>query len=662
MAALLLALLAQGESMDTLLRRFSEDDPSRRDGATKWIIEGWKSWKEADLSKLQRAADDPEQELAGRAREALETIRLRRRLGETVLRELPDVEKAIRNGSPGRRGDQLLRAAFLWKTGKLDDSHLRTLAAIATESGWRLDADQRRMLGCPAHLQGVVPPYATLVAPLLQDSDPEERTQAALLLGAMGAREHAPEIVTLLKAVDKSSRVAALKALAAMNARDHVRSIADQLDPTEAYEIKLAAIEALARMGASDSYATKIVPYLQDGAPDLVRAAVDTLGHAGLRGQAPGVAELLQSESLPTRSAALEVLGRMGATQCAPAVVAILRDRDLRRNALESLGRMGAREQAEVVAPFLKDPDEGVRSEAVRTLGRMGAIDKANLLLPLLDDPSIDVRWTAVHALGTLLTPATAAGIARLLGSDTHLVRGLAANILGQIGAADRSDAIAELLDEGQPFVRAEAAKALAALGATKHRKAIVLLLEDEFEEVRTDAALALGELARIPPEGSERELIYRQLKEATRSITPPAQHAAHMALALHEKEDREGQLLALQRVRESGQEFPEALFDGLARAHEKEAFERLSRPITLDRALDSMMRVQEALSQVGLRLEGSDSFRVQGRLPAGVRTTARRLLLELWETKYAIPRGDTVRLLARDEAYDAWESRLHGK
>jgi len=272
------------------------------------------------------------------------------------------------------------------------------------------------------------------------------------------------------------------------------------------------------------------------------------------------------------------------------------------------------------------------------------------------------VRLTAVHSLGLLLAPADAGGLAKLLGSDTHLVRGLAANILGQIGAADRADAIAELLEEGQPFVRAEAAKALAALGAAKHRRAIVLLLEDEFEEVRTDAALALGELARIPPDASERDLVCRHLEEAMRSITPPAQHAARVALALHDKGGREAQLQALKGVRESGQEFPEALFDGLARCHEQESFERLSRPFTLDRPVDSMARVEEVMASVGLRLEGPESFRLQGRIPPGVRTTARRLLQELWETKYVISRGDAVRLLARDEAFDAWESRLNGK
>jgi HEAT repeat protein len=662
MAAILLSFLAQPETIDALLRRFSDDDPSRRDEATKAIVERWKEWKDADLGKLRKAGDDPEQELAGRAREAFTTIRLRRRLGEAVLRELPDLEKAIRNGSHDQRCNQLVHAAIAWKTGKLDEGQLRVIAAIATEDGWKLEAEERRCLGCLPEVGILVPPYSTLVAPVLKDPDPEERTKAASLLGVMKAREHASDVAALLKNVDKSPRVAALKALAEMGARDYIPAIAGQLDPTEAYEIKLAAIEALGRLGAADAYAAKIVPHLQDGAPDLVRAAVDALGHAGVRGQAAAVAQLLKSDSLPTRMAALDVLGRMGATELAPAVAAVLREPDLRASAIEALGRMGVREQADAVAAFLKDPEGSVRNEAARALGRMGAADRAADLLPLLDDPSNDVRWTAIHSLGTLLTPETSEAVAKLLRSDTHFIRGLAANILGRIGAVERADAIAQLLDEGQPFVRLEAAKALAAIGSTRHRKAIVPLLEDEFEEVRTDSALALGEMVRVPPVGAERDLVLKGLEEATQSLTSPAQHAARVALALHGKDGRAGQVAVLKGVRESGQEYPEALFDGLAWEHEKPSFEKLSRPIALDRAVDSMARVHETLASVGLHLEGADSVQLRGRIPPGTRTTARRLLQELWETKYVIPRGDGVRLLARDEAYEAWEARLAPK
>src|SRR5437899_929504 len=111
MLALLAALLTQEPTMESLLRKFSDDDPSRRDESTKAIVERWKEWKDADLAKLRKAADDPEQELSGRAREALSTIELRRRLGETLLSKMPGIEEAIRTGTDARRCELLASAA-----------------------------------------------------------------------------------------------------------------------------------------------------------------------------------------------------------------------------------------------------------------------------------------------------------------------------------------------------------------------------------------------------------------------------------------------------------------------------------------------------------------------------------------------------------------------
>ena len=142
--ALVLAFCLQEESMESLLRRFGEDDPARRDDASKAILDRWRGWKDADLDRLRKAAEDPDGELAGRAKETLATIALRRRLGDALLRELPTIEQSIREGTSESRAHELIQAAILWKSGKLDESALRVLAAIAIERGWSFDTEMRQ--------------------------------------------------------------------------------------------------------------------------------------------------------------------------------------------------------------------------------------------------------------------------------------------------------------------------------------------------------------------------------------------------------------------------------------------------------------------------------------------------------------------------------------
>lgn len=655
MLAVLLAALLQQETLDALLRRLSDDDPSRRDEAAKAVSDRWKEWKEAELARLRKAGEDPDQELAGRAREALATIELRRRLGDPLLGRIPGLEEAIRNGPDARRRGVLALAAGEWREKRLDDGALRTLAALALERRWTLGPEERLALADPK-----IVPYAPFLGPLLAHENVDVRIAAADRLGGLGAREFAPAVAALLKETDKTPRVIAMRSLAEMGARDQAPAVAVLLDPTEAYEIRMTAIESLTRLHATEPYAARILPNLADGAGPVVTAAVLALGHAGTRAHAPRVAELLKSDGPTTRAAAVDVLGRMGAHEQAGAVAALLKDETCGGPAIEALGRMGAAGQVEAILPYLTHEDDVLRGHAARALGRMGATDRAPRLLPLLGDISTDVRWKAVQSLGDLLTPETSGEVAKLLASDQKLVRGLAANILGRAGATDRADGIVPLLEEGQPFLRCEAVKALAALHAGRHLREIVPLLQDEFKEVRIDSALSLGRLAGTPMDDAERRSLFRHLDESAESFTGPVRLAAQVALACHGKGGAAYARLVLRGMREGGQDFADVLFDGLAALHEKAGSEKLSRPILLDRAVDSIERLREVLASAGLRLEGEETL--SGRVPPGVRTTPRRLLQGLWELRIIVPEGDRVRLLSLEDAYDVWEQRLAGK
>jgi hypothetical protein len=109
---------------------------------------------------------------------------------------------------------------------------------------------------------------------------------------------------------------------------------------------------------------------LEDDNPDVRQAALDGLGRYGASAVEP-LKALLKRETVPeVRVAALQLLGQVGEEEAVDVLRTILRDRDLqiRVAAVEALGHVGSPSATEALIKAAKDRDPAVRMAALNTL------------------------------------------------------------------------------------------------------------------------------------------------------------------------------------------------------------------------------------------------------------------------------------------------------
>src|SRR2546422_5437911 len=129
MTLLLLALLLVGQEpkIEDLVLQMSAEGVAARDRAASVLLDRWKSWKEEDLAFLEKASKQSDPEVAGRAKEALGRIRLRRQLGENLI-AIQGLEDAILRGTHVERVALLEKVTERWSVGNLDRADVRTFA------------------------------------------------------------------------------------------------------------------------------------------------------------------------------------------------------------------------------------------------------------------------------------------------------------------------------------------------------------------------------------------------------------------------------------------------------------------------------------------------------------------------------------------------------
>jgi HEAT repeat protein len=655
------------ESIQSLIRGWNEDDPAKRDRSTRAVLGRWKEWSPEDLERLRDASRSGEIELSSRAREALGTIELRRRLGVVILEKIPDIETVIHNGNPEARLDLLERAAALWRAEELGDPPLEALVTVAR--AWSLEPTRLFVIAQPRVLTHPDPvnPYAPLIAPALEDDQVLTRGRAALLLGQMGAKPYAASIARLLKDRDAFVRKNGILALSTLGSTQYAGQIAEALsDP--AAEVILEAIGAVGHLRVENTYG-KLVPLLASDSDELAARAAEVLGQAAARPEAPAVAELLGSPEEGRRYRAAEVLGRMGACEYSGKVAALLREKRAVdpelpiRVATEALGRMAAEDQMTSLLPLLSHRDVGVKAEAVRALGWIGRREVADRLIPLLGDPNPQIQWNAVAALVDLGARDRSAEIAGLLEDENGAARAMAIIVLGQLGARDQLEKIAAQLDHHQPLVRAEAVKVFVRLCPAARAREAMPLFDDDFAAVRLDTALALSRLSPSALQEKDLKEILGKLPELESDASGEVQQAAAMARLFLGQGNLEAQRKFLLQFREDQSDaILEALLENLTRLHVPSGLEKLSREIALDQPVDSIERLRDALQKAGLRFGGAEGLKLTARVPAGARTTPRRLLRRLWESRLVVLDQDTIRIMEEREALEHWERKLAGK
>lgn len=627
---ILMALAFQEEPLETLLEGLHSDDPEVRTKASAGILAGWKRWDKEDLAKLEEASMDRDLEASVRATDAMSLILIRRKLGEPLLEKIPGADQAFHTGGDAAKLEVLTKARALWRRQELTDT--TGLEALAARSRW----NDPELLARFAQKKG-----QALSIPVDPATRARLRVKEVELLGVEG--------------------------------RKRAGKVAEYLGD-EAPEVRAAAVRAIGGLGAKEQ-APRIAALLKDGSSAVRGEALFLLGSWGSKEYASDFAGLLQDPNGAVRRGALEALAGWGQRDVAPQIAKLLEDpyAQSRAEAAAALGALGAREFAPGVARLLQDPHASVRRSAAIAIGRFGAREFTVRLEKLLGDPDPDLRLSAARSIGELGIPSQA--LLGLLGDDDPEVRLEAAWVLGHVASKEMTRRIAERLDDREPDVRQGAVRALGRLRAREVREPVARLCADSSSWVRSEAVGWLGELGG--PEDAA--TIRARLKDGDRKVRLQAALAsgergpeadAVLGLAAAVGRMRRGGSAEASVLRAIGADdvafavLGSAVLEALSRVHGKDAWERLERPFSAGRAIESWKDLGEALQGLGLTLEVEGAYAI-GRLDDGVGRSGHDglgWLLGRLDAPAIVLDGRKVRLMDRRAALAFWQKRLDGR
>jgi HEAT repeat protein len=177
---------------------------------------------------VEEVKDHSDPEVRWRARQILEVIPVRERLGDSLWEKLPDKVIELAIASDAYKRLQILKdmASIEDKDKRPTDKELVTIVEEilrgVTKKGVKLSVIR---FVVDNGLESV----GEVLAKLLQDKDYHVRSNATWALGRLSAKEYAKDIAKLLK--DKNSRVrlAAARALGQLSARSALEPLKRQL-------------------------------------------------------------------------------------------------------------------------------------------------------------------------------------------------------------------------------------------------------------------------------------------------------------------------------------------------------------------------------------------------------------------------------------------------
>lgn len=337
--------------------------------------------------------------------------------------------------------------------------------------------------------------HAAELLPLLKDSDPEIRAQAAKWIGDVRYKDAGAQLIPLLKDDYSRARFFAAEALGRIAygpGVDPLVSLLESNNDEDAY-IRHAASLALARIGNADA-----VSALSKHPSTAVRlGAVIALR----RMQSPAITNFLNdTNEWVVTEAARAINDDHSIEKALPALGGILNqtpytNEPLIRRAINANFRVGTDEGVQNLLTYAKNQrnSAAMRAEAIAALStwpRPSVLDR------------VDGRYRGeVQRDPQIVIAASREPLISLVAANNGEVKLAAIKAIGKLKIADASTALfAGLSGDSDAVIRAEALKAIAAIGDPKAGDAVQLALRDREREVRVIALDLLAE-SNLPEE-----------------------------------------------------------------------------------------------------------------------------------------------------------------
>ncbi len=309
---------------------------------------------------------------------------------------------------------------------------------------------------------------AAALARVVTSGNDLEQCLAAQALGRIGDTSAAGALIAALRDPDEDVRVDATTAVIALSIEDAVPTIIENIAQDPCVDAKIAYVKTVAHFHA-------------EAAVPVLRLLVSGMAEDEIAWDDEDLAQSESDDWLEVQLAAVEALGRLGASEAADDIRTAMEDefgQDLLRSGLIALAQMGDAGLG-IVLDYLRSDAARERKVAVDALRQCAPDRLAGLLDDLLADTDASVRLIALAAL-----PA----------GDPRLV---------------------DCLDDADETVRAEAAARLVRLQPARLRT----FLDDESEAVRVAVLEAFAGLPEHPAVDHVRDLLLDWLDKGTPKI-----------------------------------------------------------------------------------------------------------------------------------------------
>ena len=361
---------------------------------------------------------------------------------------------------------------------------------------------------------------AKVLVPLLKDSDPEIRAQAAKWIGDVRYKEAGEELIPLLKDDNSRARFFAAEALGRIAYEPAINPIIELLESNNDEDafIRHAGSLALARIGKAEPIVS-----LSNHPSRAVRiAAVVALR----RMSDPGIANFLKDEDeFIVTEAARGINDDLSIEAALPALGEVLNDyrftnEALIRRAISANLRVGTEKSMQNLITYSSREDRPVAMR-VEAMAALSTWAKPSVL------DRVDGRFRGeINRDPALVKIKSGDALVLLTANKEPLIRIGAMKAIGKLMidavSADASSKLFTILKtDPQPTVRVEALKALASMGDKQIGEAIKQALSDKEKSVRVTG------LDLLPKMNISKEVMVILLSEVINTRTPEEKQAA---------------------------------------------------------------------------------------------------------------------------------------
>lgn len=355
---------------------------------------------------------------------------------------------------------------------------------------------------------------APLIAALL-DEDEDVRTDAATALSALADPRAGKQLMeNLLGDPCAEVKLAAIETLAKLRDPDLVpwlrrivkgRDEEINWDEQEFYssgwddwvDMQIKAVQALADLNAGEAVPDIVEAMQDEGGQDMTEAAFKAFARMGRPG-IEALAAFLDENSTRLRRRAGAALAASDDQGAAAPLARAFADpaASVRAAAMRSLAACNPGDNR--LDQFLEDPDAAVRAEAVTVHGKYHPIR----LRALIGDASANVQISALSTLAALPDgPSDELLVTALrakLGETNDAITTAAAGALAKLAPQVAEDDLSALLADGGRAIEARlgALQGLARIGGDGAVRALVGVIDDGARQIRMETMSALASLA----------------------------------------------------------------------------------------------------------------------------------------------------------------------